>query len=73
MVSKIYKNGRLMEIQDNGRTIWTEEDSIRRNKISEKSRNELYQHIKEGEFEEYAKITFEILTGKTVEQFEVEE
>lgn len=71
-MAKIYdkKNRKLLEIQEDGKTVWTEDDSIRRDKISEKSQKELFDHIKNGEFEAYAKKTFEILTGKTIEEFE---
>lgn len=72
MTSKQFKNGRIVEIQEDGETVWTEEDSIRRDKISEKSQKELFDHIKNGEFEAYAKKTFEILTGQTVKEFEAD-
>jgi len=69
-VKKYSENGRLNEIIENGETVWTEDDSIRRDKISERSRNELHEHIVNGEYKEYAKKTFEILTGQTVKEFE---
>lgn len=70
MVKIFDDNDRLIELQEDGQTVWTEEDSIRRDKISEKSQKELFNHIKNGEFEAYARKTFEILTGKTVKEFE---
>jgi len=73
MKSRKIEDGRVIEIQEDGETVWTEDDSIRRDKISEKSRNELHQHIVNDEYKQYAKKTFEILTGQTVEEFEASE
>jgi len=69
-LNKIKKNGRIVELQEDGETVWTEDDSIRRDKISQKSRNELHEHIINDEYKKYAKKTFEILTGQTVKEFE---
>jgi len=68
MITKIKEKGRIVEIQEKGQTVWTEDDSIRRDKISEESRQELKKDIENGDFEEYARKTFEILTGETVEE-----
>lgn len=59
---------RIVEIQDDGETVWTEDDSVRRDKISDESRQELVKDIENGDLEAYARKTFEILTGKTVEE-----
>lgn len=59
---------RIVEIQENGQTVWTEDDSVRRDKISDQSRKELIKDIENGDLEAYARKTFEILTGKTVEE-----
>lgn len=67
------KDGRVVRVYDeNGEVEWTEEDSVRRDKISQKSKEELHKHLKKGEFKKYAKKTFEILTGETVEEFEAD-
>jgi len=59
---------RVKEIREDGELVWTEDDSVRRDKISEKSREELITDIENGDFEAYARKTFEILTGETVEE-----
>lgn len=70
-MTKVYSvNGRLLKVIENGETVWTEDDSIRRDKISSKSQKELYDSIQNGNYEKYARKTFEILTGETVEEFE---
>jgi hypothetical protein len=71
MIIKENKSGRITEVRnEDGKTVWTEEDSIRRDKISHKSKEELHRHLKKGEFKKYAEKTFEILTGQTVKEFE---
>lgn len=71
MIIKRNESGRITKVKnEDGETVWTEEDSIRRDKISLKSQNELFEHIKNGEFKKYAKKTFEILTGRTVKEYE---
>jgi len=59
---------RVVEIQENGKTVWTEEHTIRRDKISKESRKQLVKDIQNGDLEAYARKTFEILTGQTIEQ-----
>jgi len=71
-MNKIYsKDGRLLEIKKDGERIWTEENTLRRPKISEQSKNGLVKEIQQIE-DEHAKKTcekmFEILTGETVEE-----
>jgi hypothetical protein len=69
MESKIYdENGRLEEIQEDGKTVFTEENTLKRPKISDESRKELVKDIEKGDLEAYARKTFEILTGDTVEE-----
>jgi len=67
-LNKIKKNGRIVELQEDGETVWTEDDSIRRDRISEESREELKKDIENGDLEAFARKTFEILTGKTVKE-----
>lgn len=59
---------RIVEIQEDGETVWTEDDSVRRDKISDQSRQELVKDIENGDLEAYARKTFKILTGQTVEE-----
>jgi len=70
MVSKIFdKTGqRIVEIQEDGETVWTEDDSVRRDKISDQSKQELIKDIENGDLEAYARKTFEILTGETIKE-----
>lgn len=59
---------RIVEIQEDGETVWTEDDSVRRDKISDQSKQELIKDIENGDLEAYARKTFEILTGQTIEE-----
>jgi hypothetical protein len=42
MTTKVYDSkGKLIEIQENGETVWTEDDSLRRDKIGDKTAQKL--------------------------------
>lgn len=69
MANKVYRNGVLVEVQENGKTVWKDEDYIQRPKISGKSKEELVKDLENGDLQAYAEKTFEILTGETVEEF----
>jgi len=69
----VYSDGEIVKIKDKEtQSEMSFDKSIRRDKISDKSRNELYNHIKNNDLQKYAQKTFEILTGKTVQEFEGE-
>jgi hypothetical protein len=59
---------RVVEIQEDGEIVWTEDDSVRRDKISDQSKKDLIQDIENGDLEAYARKTFEILTGETIKE-----
>jgi chemotaxis regulatin CheY-phosphate phosphatase CheZ len=69
----IIKNrvGVVKEVKEDGKTLWNRENTLRRPKISDKSRNELVKEIDQIQ-DEHARKTcekmFEILTGKTVSE-----
>lgn len=67
-MGKITSNGRIVEVQKDGKTVWTDEDYIQRRKISQTSKNELIKDLENGNLKAYCKKTFEILTGETVEE-----
>ena len=69
MATKIYnENDKLVEIQEDGETIWTEENTLRRPKISEESRQALLDAYTNNNPEKFMKHAIKILTGQTVEE-----
>lgn len=61
---------RIKEIRENGEIVWTEEDSVRRDKISSESREKLKDAVKENGYQDFQELVLEILTGKTVKEIE---
>lgn len=68
MKSKMIKNERIIEIQEDGETIWKDEDYVQRPKISDKTRQDMVDAIQNENWEKLAKIQFEILTGQTIQE-----
>ncbi|MFT4892420.1 MAG: hypothetical protein ACI8Z7_000192 [Candidatus Nanohaloarchaea archaeon] len=67
-MNKIKVDGTTKEVQEEGETIWLDEDYIQRPKISDQSRKELVNAIENQNWESAFKQTFEIMTGQTVEE-----
>ena len=74
MANKLYdSNGKLKEIKNKkGETVWTQEDSIRRDKISDKSRQELLDAVESKGYQDFQELVVEILTGQTVKEIKQE-
>lgn len=68
MTTIIKQNGKVKEIQEDGETIWRDEDYIQRPKISQKSRKELIEDIEKEKADAFRRKVFSILTGETVEE-----
>lgn len=62
----------MVEIQQNGETVWTEDDSVRRDKISDKSRQELVEAVESKGYQDFQELVVEILTGQTVKEINQE-
>lgn len=58
--------GKLEEIQETGETVYTEENSIRRNKISQESRDTQKTAITNGNTQKRIENLEEILFGKDI-------
>jgi len=66
---KIYdENGKLQKIKKNGKIVWQREDNVRRDKISDASKQVLLDAILNNNGEKFRRHVFEILTGQTVEE-----
>jgi hypothetical protein len=59
----IREKGNIVEIQENGETVWKDEDYIQRPEISEESR----KRLKESASSEFEKEVYHILTGEKLE------
>lgn len=69
MTTKVYnENDKLIEIQENGETVWRDDNYVQRPKISGKSREELINAIENNDGDTFRKKVFEILTGETLEE-----
>jgi len=71
-MARVFENGKLIEIQENGDTVWTEEDSIRRDKISDGSRQELVEAVESKGYQDFQELVVEILTGQSVKEIKQE-
>jgi len=67
-MNRIYKKGKLVEIQKSGKTIWKNEDYIQRNKISQQSIDKLIDAYSNSNTDKFMADVFEILTGQKVEE-----
>lgn len=66
---KIYdENGKLQKIKKNGKIVWQRENNVRRDKISDASKQALLDAILNNNGEKFRRHVFEILTGQTVEE-----
>jgi len=70
MKSRKIEDGRVIEIQEDGETVWTEDDSVRRDKISSESREKLKDAVKSNGYQDFQELVLEVLTGKTVKEIE---
>ena len=57
--------GRLLEVQKNGQTLWKADDNVQRDKISNASKQELLEAVSNKEGDTFRRRVFEILTGET--------
>lgn len=68
-MTKIYnENGRLIEIQENGESIYTEEETVRRPKISQKSKESIAEDINAGNLKSALNSLLEVVSGETKEE-----
>ena len=74
MIIKETKSGRIREVKTKeGKTVWTEDDSVRRDKISSESREKLKDAVKKNGYKDFQELVLEILTGQTIEEIEQSE
>lgn len=66
------EKGKLVEIVVDGETVWSEDDTIRRDKISDKSRQELVNAVESKGYQDFQELVLEILTGQTVKEIKQE-
>lgn len=63
------KYGRVIALEDQqGNVKWTREDSVRRDKISEASKQALLDAVVNKNGDKFRRHVFEILTGETVSE-----
>lgn len=68
MKSELRKDGRIVEIQEDGETIWRASEEINRDRISQESRDKQKTAIKNDNLEKRLENIEEILFGKEIHE-----
>mgnify|MGYP006875056495 CR=1 FL=1 len=68
MSTKRTENGRIKEIWENGELKWTEDNTLRRPKITDKSKKSIANDLDSGNLESAINKLMEIVSGETKEE-----